>query len=523
MVSTQEDAAHRSGLRARATAWLAVPQRAERLCLAAILLLAAGLRLDAIDRPLIDHHSWRQCDTAAIARAFVLEDPNILHPRVEWRGATSGEVEWNFPLFSYVVSLLFRVFGEHQVVARLAAVAFSLAALGVFYALARRTLGVRVALFATAFFAVNPLAVYFGRAVMPESLLVGAALLFLLAMARFAESGATREVVLAALGLSVAGLVKLPYGFFVLPAAVLLAERRRARALLDKRLWLGGGAALLVVAAWYVHARALGARTGLSYAPIWEVGADKWGNAELLGDPSFWRTMLERAREYVAPSTTGVVFAGLVIAGLQKGRRWVLAFFLGCVGFMLLIAGGHLAHTYYQIAFVPVAALAFGLAVSAAVSAAERVDRRLPRFATLLGVLLLALSFAVTGKQSLKRMHTPRADFVALGEAVQAFTAPGDKLVATGPCCMPEAFYFARRTGWSGTHVREPEPWLTERVAEGAHAAVFVTTYATPVTDLLCQHALGKHVDGRYAEKGRGKNFVVYDLLAPAPGPKLCP
>jgi len=43
-------------------------------CLGLVMVLALVLRLYKIDIPLADHHSWRQADTAAVARNFVKEN-----------------------------------------------------------------------------------------------------------------------------------------------------------------------------------------------------------------------------------------------------------------------------------------------------------------------------------------------------------------------------------------------------------------------------------------------------------------
>ena len=64
----------------------------------AILLVGLGLRLPGLDEPLIDQQAWRQTDTAAIARNYYEEGYDLFYPRVDWRGATAGYVETNFPL-----------------------------------------------------------------------------------------------------------------------------------------------------------------------------------------------------------------------------------------------------------------------------------------------------------------------------------------------------------------------------------------------------------------------------------------
>jgi hypothetical protein len=53
------------------------------ILLTGILLLNVGLRLYKIDGPVADWHSWRQADTAAVARNFIKFGFDPLHPRYD--------------------------------------------------------------------------------------------------------------------------------------------------------------------------------------------------------------------------------------------------------------------------------------------------------------------------------------------------------------------------------------------------------------------------------------------------------
>ncbi|MBL7922863.1 MAG: hypothetical protein JNL88_01560, partial [Bacteroidia bacterium] len=57
-----------------------------------ILLHAPFLHL-----PPCSIHVWRQCNTLAVARNFYEEDPNILRPRVDRRGESTGVTGMQFP------------------------------------------------------------------------------------------------------------------------------------------------------------------------------------------------------------------------------------------------------------------------------------------------------------------------------------------------------------------------------------------------------------------------------------------
>ena len=82
------------------------------------LLVGASLRLIQIQAPILGIHSWRQADTAAMARNFAEQGMNLLLPQIDWGGAGSGVVEAEFPLYPYAVALLYRLFGVQEWLAR---------------------------------------------------------------------------------------------------------------------------------------------------------------------------------------------------------------------------------------------------------------------------------------------------------------------------------------------------------------------------------------------------------------------
>ena len=78
------------------------------------VLVGLFLRLINIHSPIVGVHSWRQADTAAIARHFAIQRTPIWLPQVDWGGATKGFVECEFPLFSYLVAQIYKIFGIHE-------------------------------------------------------------------------------------------------------------------------------------------------------------------------------------------------------------------------------------------------------------------------------------------------------------------------------------------------------------------------------------------------------------------------
>jgi hypothetical protein len=65
-----------------------------RIVLGFVLLFGFCARAATYKAPLLDHHGWRQADTASIARNFYREGMNVLYPQIDQRGGRQvGYVE----------------------------------------------------------------------------------------------------------------------------------------------------------------------------------------------------------------------------------------------------------------------------------------------------------------------------------------------------------------------------------------------------------------------------------------------
>jgi 4-amino-4-deoxy-L-arabinose transferase-like glycosyltransferase len=144
----------------------------ERNILISLMLFGLISKLFNLTSPLLDYHSWRQTDTAGIARNFYNNGFNIIYPQIDWGGAGPGYVESEFQLVPFISSLFYKIFGVHEYIARLVVIAFSVGSIYLLYRMIRMHYSQRVAAFSIIFFIISPLELYFGRAVMPESAMI---------------------------------------------------------------------------------------------------------------------------------------------------------------------------------------------------------------------------------------------------------------------------------------------------------------------------------------------------------------
>jgi hypothetical protein len=297
---------------------------------------AMGLMLVGASRPLTQP-TWRQGDLVAIARSFARTDANPLHPRIAWRGATSGLAESELPLIPWLTGLLWRVFGEQDWMIRVIPLFGGLLAVVVFWRLARRTLVEPGALFATALFGLNPLLIYCATSVQSDVLMLVGVLVAVVAAWQFTEQPDRRRwLLLSALGISLAGLQKLPGLHVGVVVAFLLVRQLGWRRVFRVDVLAVGIASLIAPIGWALWARSLYNETGLSLGVSNE---RHWAGAELFSEPSLLRGIISQEVRYVWVLTA----LPLGLAGVWLGRRrlvtHVAIVWFVAVGVMLLVAG----------------------------------------------------------------------------------------------------------------------------------------------------------------------------------------
>ena len=111
---------------------------------------------------------------------------NIFYPQILWGGATEGYVgETEFQLYTFVVALLYKIFGAHEYLGRLVSIFAFCGGAFFLYKLARKYIGAQGAIIALLFYTFNPHIFFYSRAFMPESTM----LFFSIALVIFFHNG----------------------------------------------------------------------------------------------------------------------------------------------------------------------------------------------------------------------------------------------------------------------------------------------------------------------------------------------
>lgn len=372
--------------------------RSQFALLLLILLVGAIARVAHVDRP-FDHRSltsWREADYTQITRNFYREDPDILRPRIDWRGDTPGFVESEFPLAPWLAAGLDRAFGYHEAFARVPSVVAAVLSLLVFASLARLTLSPSGALVANAVFALNPLLIYLATAMQPESLMVLFSLASAALILRWDQTPKPGLLMLAATAAAAAMLLKSPAGYLGLLLVYAVVRKLGWRALAAPWTVAAVCAMVLPPLAWYLWANQFWQHFGNSLGVSNEAHLIGW---DLLFPPSFLFTALKW--ELLGVFTpAGVLLAMAGIPMLRHRHPLVLAWTLA-VWILYVLAARTLNKDwafYYHAASVAPACLMMGMGASALLGSGLFAGGRswIATRQRHLGVLLVAATLIAT-------------------------------------------------------------------------------------------------------------------------------
>ena len=439
---TSNDVTHTRSCQAPAGSW-------------APITLGVVLRLVNLWMPVLGIHSWRQADTAAMARHFALSDTPIWLPQIDWGGASPGHVESEFPLFPFLTSQFYQLFGVHEWIGRGLSVICSGITIWLVIRLGRRWFNPAAGWWGGMALAVAPLGVYYGRAFQAEALLLLCAAGALEAHSAWVERQAKWALALSWFCFTAAALIKvIPLLWLGLPLLLVQltplpqapAEppqrmlQRLKRLLLNPWFWIYPATALAVTSAWYLHAYQLGAASGLTFG-FWGEESDR-SNIDLVLSLTSWVNLAIR----VGLRALVVIGIPFLVIGAVRGRsdgggRVALGGMFGLLLCTLATMRSSTVHEYYQLPLLLFSSALVGLGWQSWQSKQRRwLVRTVLSITLIISVLVLSLDYwAVEARQ--------RNIWMPLAETIRHELPVDARIVSvTGP--DPTLLNLARRQGW---------------------------------------------------------------------------
>lgn len=213
------------------------------------------IHLVYINLPPCSIHVWRQCNTLAVAQNFHDESFNILEPRVDRRFEGDGITGTAFPVYEWILALIYKVIGVHYWVHRLLSLFITIAAIIFSYRFLRNiTTNKSVAAISCALLLWTPELFYHSINAIPDILALCTGFISLY---YFSKGDRTNySILLSFLFLTISGLIKLQYLMIGVFHFVEFIKSKLKNTTLDKKDFLviaSGIFCLTLVFSWYSY------------------------------------------------------------------------------------------------------------------------------------------------------------------------------------------------------------------------------------------------------------------------------
>jgi 4-amino-4-deoxy-L-arabinose transferase-like glycosyltransferase len=423
---------------------------------ALIIVFALLIRLPLLLTPLTyGSDIWRQADTASIAHNFV-GSYDLFYPQINWGGAGPGYVETEFQLYPFVVSLLYALLGERLWLGRLVSLSLTIPTSVLFYLLARRALGPKIAVWSLAFFVISPLYIRYSSAFMPEATVLFFYVAALYLFQKWLDEQRPSILLAASITTSLAILVKPTSIHIGLIFALLAIKQYGWGVLREWVVWLSALISLVPSVLWYLHARNLYLKYGNTFGLL-SGGDSKFGNLDYWFGVHFYLSIARLDTKWVLAGVGAILFLVGFMLSLKERRYPLLRFGLVTILIYYMIVARYAQEEWgiqYHIYAVPFSALGVGIGFDWLYHHARRIPG--PKTALLLAFLTLVGSAYLY----LGMLRATNNDLIGCAGLVKQFVPEDAHLIVstTSPAIIngasnnyqePVIFFYSHRYGWS--------------------------------------------------------------------------
>lgn len=473
------------------------------LVLTGIIFLAFVLRVYKVNIPLADHHSWRQADTAAVARNFIKEGWSFFAPKIDnmtplHPGVTNDKRLFLVepPIYNSIVAGVYLLGGVKIKWARLVSVLFSLGSIIFLYLIAKSYFGEKIGLLSAFFFAVLPFNIFYSRVVLPEPMIIFLTLGMFWWTIRWLEQGSFIYYLLFIIYSTLSFSQKAFPLFFLLPLGYLFFRKYKWRIFKEKKLYLWLILAFLPLFAW---------RWWIGHFPE-GIPANSWllnqGGIRFKGAFFYW-IFAKRIGELIL-GYWGLPLLALGLILKPKNEGWFFHLWLAAIMvFIVVFAAGNVTHDYYQIPLIPI--FCVFLAKGANFLLFERHEAFNRFLCALCFVLCAGFALAFSWYQ-VRDFYNIQGGVDLAGMAVDELT-PKNSLVLTGDSNDATLLYNTNRWGWTGGYASNfpNEPQTIEKVRQMG-GTIYVTT------KFERESIFGKYMLDNYPVIRESNQFIIFNL-----------
>ncbi len=424
------------------------------IILGLILAVALLFRLYKINTPLADFHSWRQVDTAAVARNFVNNGFNLLEPKYDDLSNIQSGVDnpqgyrmVEFPLYNAIFGYIYKTAPilPLEVYGRLTTIVFSLLVIAVAYILLLKEVNRFTAVIGGLTYSVLPFFVFFSRVVLPETTALGLTFLSILSIYFFMNTNKKSKepflLVLSAIAFALGILIKPTVAFFGVAHIYAFFRKYKVSVFRNAYFYVFFVSILMPFFLWRLHIQNFPEGIPKVDSLITYVNTPE-GKQRIFFRPAFFRwVFFERINNLILG---GYLTVFLVLGILAKYKKYFLTSILtSSLIYLFVFQGGNVQHEYYQTLILPALAIFTALGINFV-----RKNYQLfiaPAFSILLVVSVFLFSFLVSYVR-VKDYYNYSEDVLRTAQVLKDLTQKTDKVVTdtTGDTTL---LYHAQRRG----------------------------------------------------------------------------
>jgi hypothetical protein len=384
--------------------------------------------------PLEIGHNWRQSLTSMIARNFLEGGANLLYPRVDMAGNSSGIIGSEFPFFNYLIYLTSLILDYRHWHGRLINLVVSSFGVYFYYLLLEKLLTKKIA-FNSSIILLASIWFAFSRKTMPDTFSVSLVIIGLYYCFEYLNNGKKFQLFLFFLFSTLGILCKIPALSLVSLVLIPLFAKEISS---NRKVFIVSATVLsfALVSLWYFYWVPFLVKN-YHYQLYFPKGLGE-GFREI---SSLWGVFFEK---FYYDSLSSFVAFAFFLFGLffliKEKFPYVLWSFLAIslTFFLFILKTGAVfpTHSYYIIPYTPVMAFVAGLAIA-----------KIPRKLQYIVLVIIALEGIANQQHDFFIKKTEKYK-ISL-EKISQKTIPKDKLIVINGGPSPQEIYFSNRKGWT--------------------------------------------------------------------------
>lgn len=400
-----------------------------------IIFIALLFRLYKFNTPLGDLHSWRQADTAAVARNFLKSGFDLIHPRYDDLSNVQSGFEnpqgyrmVEFPIYNAIFAYIYKLAPAITLEqwGRSVSIFFSLITISVIYYLLLKEKNRISAFFAGLIYAVFPFFVFFSRVVLPESTALGLTMLSIFLFYLTDSKHVIRYTLYATLSLisfASALLIKPTVIFYAFPLAYLFFRNYKWKFLKNSWFYFYFLIALIPLVLWRNYIKNFPEGVPVNEWLLTMVNSGG-GLQKIFFRPAFFRwVFFERINNLILGGYLTVFFV-LGSVGKQK-HLFFSSFLVSFFSYLFVFQGGNVQHEYYQTLIFPALAIFSGLGIAYLYESKKTINQF---FLSIVVFILMAFSWFFSYYQ-VKDYYNYSSELIQEGKIIASLTRPEDKIV----------------------------------------------------------------------------------------------